>query len=183
MYFVKGLDHIEKYLKFSEKAYSNIEIIQVPHWNLTYILREGVYCNADKHIKLMNISDIDTYVRNKVNCNYSIYGMKQSDSLNRRLMLKGYENEAISCTNKFYPLSKWNNAQVLKYIELKNLPSPICYSKNKKSQGMGFNLDVFLFLRENYPQDIIKILNKFPLSNEILLRHDYAVGNGGNKKD
>ncbi len=55
---------------------------------------------------------------------------------------------------------------------MKKLSKPIEYSKSKKSQGVIFDKDVFLYLQENYPQDLEKIYQKFPLSKRILFEHD-----------
>ena len=99
------------------------------------------------------------------------YGMKQSDGMNRCLMLRGYENEAISNTNKVYPLSKWKKSDVMAYIKAKKLPEPISYNKNK-SQGLTFLPEVFDYLPRHYPQDLEKIYKVFPLSRNILLRYD-----------
>ena len=107
----------------------------------------------------------------KTGISYSFYGMKQSDGMNRCLMLRGYENEAISNTNKVYPLSKWKKSDVMAYIKAKKLPEPISYNKNK-SQGLTFLPEVFDYLRRHYPQDLEKIYKVFPLSRNILLRYD-----------
>ena len=42
MYFVQGLDHIENWIRWVKKRYPKVEFMQVPHWNLTYILRGGM---------------------------------------------------------------------------------------------------------------------------------------------
>jgi len=39
MYFVPGLEHIERWVKWTKAKYPRIE----PHWNLTYILKSGLY--------------------------------------------------------------------------------------------------------------------------------------------
>jgi len=174
MYFVKDLEHINSYLNFTSAKYANVTILQVPHWILTSILKEGLYCIPNPKVRLMDLSAVDENIRIKTGITHSFYGMKQSDGLNRRLMLKTYKQEAInSKTNKVYPLSKWKNKDVLSYIRLNKLPCPISYSSNKASQGLGFNTDVFLYLRNNYPQDLQKILIAFPLSEQILFEHDY----------
>ena len=41
MYFVKGLDHIDNYLRAVKARYANVTILQVPHWTLTRVLRLG----------------------------------------------------------------------------------------------------------------------------------------------
>ena len=137
MYFVKGLDHIDNYLRAVKARYANVTILQVPHWTLTRVLRCGLYCIPNPNVKLLSLKDVDESVRMKTGISYSFYGMKQSDGMNRCLMLRGYENEAISNTNKVYPLSKWKKSDVMAYIKAKKLPEPISYNKNK-SQGLTF---------------------------------------------
>lgn len=171
MYFVKGLDHIDNYLRAVKVRYSNVTILQVPHWTLTRVLRCGLYCIPNPHIKLLSLKDIDESVRMKTGILYSFYGMKQSDGMNRRLMLRGYESEAVSKTSKVYPLSKWRKSDIMAYIKAKKLPEPISYNKNK-SQGLTFSPEIFDYLRRHYPQDLEKIYKVFPLSRNILLRYD-----------
>lgn len=171
MYFVKGLDHIDNYLRAVKARYANVTILQVPHWTLTRVLRCGLYCIPNPNVKLLSLKDVDESVRTKTGISYSFYGMKQSDGMNRCLMLRGYENEAISNTNKVYPLSKWKKSDVMAYIKAKKLPEPISYNKNK-SQGLTFLPEVFDYLRRHYPQDLEKIYKVFPLSRNILLRYD-----------
>lgn len=114
MYFVKGLDHIDNYLRAVKARYANVTILQVPHWTLTRVLRCGLYCIPNPNVKLLSLKDVDESVRMKTGISYSFYGMKQSDGMNRCLMLRGYENEAISNTNKVYPLS--NLPEVFDYL-------------------------------------------------------------------
>lgn len=38
MYFVKNLEHINRWINWTKAKYPKIEFVQVPHWNLTYIL-------------------------------------------------------------------------------------------------------------------------------------------------
>jgi hypothetical protein len=43
----------------------------------------------------------------------------------------------------------------------------------KASNGIGFNLDCFLWMRKYYPQDLERIYKAFPLSRRILEEYDY----------
>jgi len=173
MYFVKNLDHINRFIRFSKAKYPNATFIELPHWNLSWIIREGVYCKSDETVKTLKLSDIVTAAKQKTGIGYCFLGMKQSDSLNRRLMLRGYDIQAINeKSGMVYPLSKWSNNDVVNYIRFKKLPEPIRYSNNKKSQGLGFDIDVFLYLRKHYPNDLAKILKQYPLSESILFEYD-----------
>lgn len=171
MYFVKGLDHIDNYLRAVKARYSNVRIMQVPHWNLSRALRIGFCCVPNPNVKILSLKDVDNAARIKTGISYSFYGMKQADGMQRRIMLRGYENEAISNTNKVYPLSHWKKADVLAYIKARRLPEPIAYTK-EAGNGLWFDAKCFSYLRQHYPQDLEKIYTVFPLSRNILLRHD-----------
>ncbi len=170
MYFVKDLNHINKYLNWAKVKYPKIKIVQVPHWNLTYILRGGVYCVANPKVKVFKVAKVDEAMRIKCGINYTFYGMKKADSMNRRLMLNTYENYT-SDTNKVYPLADWTNKEVLAYMKQRKLPQPVRYSKNA-SGGVGFNIDCYLWLRNNEPNDLDKMLKAFPMSEKILYDFD-----------
>ena|SRR3990172_4651679 len=178
MYFVANLEHQQRFIRFSEKRYPNIRFIQVPHWSLSYVLRSGIFCTP-RNVKLLSLSNINESVRLQTGINFSFFGMKQTDSLNRRLMLKGYEAEAIcQKSGNVYPLTHWRQADVLRYIRQNKLPEPVRYSI-QKSNGLTFNPEVFNWLRENYPSDLLKIYETFPLSRKILIDYDrnYQISN------
>jgi sulfate adenylyltransferase subunit 2 len=176
MYFVKGLEHTDKYIRWAEAKYPNIKVIQIPHWNLTYLLKYGTFCVPNPKVKLMKLSDIDKSIRLQTGIDYSFFGMKKADSMNRRLMLNTYPN-GISNTNKVYPLSDFTNKEIISYISSRKLPSPVRYSKNA-SGGVGFNIECFLYLREHYPGDLQKILTAFPMSEKLLIDYDNRQKHG-----
>lgn len=169
MYFVEGLEHIERYIKWIKAKYPKVEFIQVPHWNLTYILRSGMYCVPNPKIKLLKLADVDLAMRLKFGIEFVFYGMKKADSMNRRLMLNTYQD--YENAGKVYPLADWTQRDVITYMRQKGLPEPVRYS-NKASGGIGFNLDCFLWLRKNYPGDLRRIIKAFPMSERILFEYD-----------
>ena len=99
-------------------------------------------------------------------------------------MLRTYVNEAI-CeeSKKAYPLSKWKKGDVRAYMRLKNLPASINYGAKTNSSGVTFDPVVFDWLRSNYPQDLLKIYESYPLSKQILFEHDYHKENGEESKE
>lgn len=169
MYFVEGLEHIERWVRWTKSKYPKIEFIQVPHWNLTYILRGGMYCMANPKVKLLKLADVVESMRLKYSVHYVFLGMKKDDGMNRRLMLKGYAN--YENNGLCYPLADWSQRDILAYMKQKGLPEPVRYSA-KASGGVGFNLDCFLWLRENFPGDLKKIIKVFPMSERILFEYD-----------
>lgn len=171
MYFVPHLEHIDRWINWCKLRYPNIEFMEVPHWNLSYILRGGLYCVPNPKVKLIKLADVIRAIRLKTGAYYTFLGMKKADGMNRRLMLKGYEESNFTNNGLVYPIANWTQKDVLAYMRQNNLPEPVRYSL-KASSGAGFNLDCFLWLREHYPQDLQKIYRTFPMSERILFEYD-----------
>lgn len=171
MYFVKGLEHVERYIHWAQARYPSIEFVQIPHWNLTHILRNGMCCVPNPKVKLLKLSNVEESMRLKYGIDYVFYGMKKADSMNRRLMLNTYEN--YTHAGKVYPLADWKQKDILAYMRQHKLPEPVRYSK-KASGGVGLNLDCLLWLRKHSPGDLQKILSTFPLAEKILFDYDHA---------
>lgn len=170
MYFVKDLEHINRWINWVKAKYPKIEFVQIPHWNLTYILKGGLYCVPQPKMKLLKLADVVKSMRLKYGIQYAFLGMKMADGMNRRLMLKGYAGNGYENNWLVYPLAEWVQKDVLAYMKQKNLPEPIRYSL-KASSGVGFNLDCMLWLEKNFPQDLQKIYKVFPMSERILWEH------------
>ncbi len=172
MYFVKDLEHINKYIRFSKAKYSNVKFLEVPHWILSQIHRSGMFCVPQK-IRLIKLKDVIEAVKIQTGIQYAFIGEKKADNMNRRIKLRQYELEAISTTNNVYPLSNWRDGDVLNYIQRNKLLKPINYGKKKnRSVGVFFDTDVFVWLREHYPGDLEKILKVYPLSEKLLFDYD-----------
>lgn len=171
MYFVKDLEHINRWIRWAQAKYPKAEFVQVPHWNLTYILRSGLYCVANPKVKTMKLADVVKAMRLKYGIGYCFLGMKKADGMNRRLMLKGYEDSYYENAGLVYPLAEWTQKDILAYMKQHNLPEPIRYSL-KASSGVGFNEDCLLWMRENYPQDLEKIYSVFPMAERVLFEYD-----------
>ena len=172
MYFVKDLGHINGWIRWVKKKYPKVEFMQVPHWNLTYILRGGMYCVPNPKVKLWNLSKTIEALRLKTNCYYVFLGMKKADGMNRNLMLKGYEANEYENNGLVYPLASWTQKDVLAYMKQKRLPQPVRYS-SKAGGGVGFCKETFTWLEKHYPQDLEKIYKVFPMSERILFEQNY----------
>lgn len=181
MYFVKGLHHVDKYLNDAVMRYPNVTLHQIPHWILTYVFQQGLYCNPVPSQKLLKLSHVEQAMRKKLGIDYVVLGMKKADSLNRRLMLKGFDG--VSKNNTIYPLDEWTNKDVIKYIEHNKLPKPINYGSKKASSGITFDVEVFRWLRKHYPEDLQKIYHAFPHSKQILFEYDNKISKVRSESD
>lgn len=181
MYMVPDLIHINKYIYWAEKRYKNAKFIQTPHYAYYNYKKYGFADSEQVNYAQYNLSTIADKIIEQTGIEWSVYGFKQSDSLNRRLMLRGYEDEILNLKNKkIYPLSKWKNKEVLQYIRKRRLIEPLKYGNtgNTRSQGTDItDLSFLLWCRKNEPRDLQKIIAEYPDTERILFEYDYAKQN------
>lgn len=170
MYLVPDLEHVDKYLKWAKSKY-NVELYYYQHWVITHYIRDNYYrIHETNNITLLTLSDIVKAVKTDLKVDWIITGMKQADSLNRRLMLKPLFMSSIEFrTNMVYPLSIWKKNNCMQYIKQNKLPMPISYEINSNSSGFDLNKDVLMYLKHKYPKDLKKVFKVFPLAETLLL--------------
>lgn len=175
MYIVKDLQHINRYMNYINTQYPNVKIIQIPHFGVYSYIKSGYLgCKENPKQKQYNLADLTEMVREKTGIEWAVFGFKQSDSMNRRLMLRTYEDEAINDkSKKVYPLSKYKNKDILHYIQQNNLITPESYGKHQSSGTSIDDLEYLLFLREKFPNDLKKIFAEYPLAERKLYEYDY----------
>ena len=175
MYLVKDLEHIMRYYNYAKAKYPNIEFVQVPHYALFNYIKTG-YMGIKQNTKQRQwtLSDITDKLREKLGVEWACYGFKQSDSLNRRLMLRSYTDgkEAINWkTKKFYPLSTYRNKEIMDFILDHRLKNPEVCGTNKQSSGVDIeDVEYQKYLKELFPEDLEKIYKVFPMARIVMLK-------------
>ena len=176
MYIVKNLEHMDAYYRYAVGKYPGVEFIQVPHYALYSYIKYGFMgCERNPSQRLWTLSDITDRVRERTGVDWACFGFKQSDSLNRRLMLRSYTGENGSqeaiCwkSRKFYPLSTYKNADVREYIRRNHLKEPEAYGGKGQSCGTDItDLNYHRYLLQNYPGDLERIYSVFPMTRIVL---------------
>lgn len=180
MFFIKGLEHIERWKRWVVSKYPNIEFVEIPHWNLTYILRSGLYCTPHPRQKLFRLADVEKAMRLRFGCRWVFLGMKKADGMNRNLMLSRFKDNDYTDNYQAYPLAEFSQKQILSYMKMHNLPEPVQYGLSKAgadakvgkaSNGIGFNSDCLLWLEQNCPEDLERIYKVFPLCERVLFEY------------
>ncbi len=175
MYLVKDLEHIMRYYNYAKAKYPNIEFVQVPHYALFNYIKTG-YMGIKQNTKQRQwtLADITEKLREKLCVEWACYGFKQSDSLNRRLMLRSYTDgkEAINWkTKKFYPLSTYKNKEIMDFILDHRLKNPEVCGTNKQSSGVDIeDVEYQKYLKELFPADLEKIYKVFPMARIVMLK-------------
>lgn len=178
MYVVPNLEHIQRYYVYAKKKYPNIEFIQVPHYGYYSMIRTGFMgIKQNSKQRLWTLSDITEKVRQKTGIEWACFGFKQSDSLNRRLMLRSYKGDgklSISwASKKFYPLSTYKNKDILDYIANNHLKNPETYGGIGQSCGTDITSVAYQeYLKANFPNDLEKIYKVFPQARIILMQKE-----------
>jgi sulfate adenylyltransferase subunit 2 len=167
LYLVKDLESSAVYYRYAKTKYPNIEFIQTPHMAYYSYRKYGLFgLDANSKQRKYTMSDICDKIREHTGIEWAIFGFKQSDSLNRRLMLRSYKDgkEAICwATKKAYPLSTYKNKDVIEYINRKQLKRPESYGSCSQSTGMAIDSDAYLnYLKLNFPDDLQKIVEQYP---------------------
>ncbi|MBV5334192.1 MAG: hypothetical protein JZU49_00110 [Sulfuricurvum sp.] len=174
MYFVEGLEHQNPILLYP-KRYPNTEVIQFPHWMISHYYRHSYYRfhRTEENSPVVNLGDIEEAARIKTGCSWVVNGAKQSDGLNRNLMLGTLKFNSINEKSKrIYPLALWKKAEIIAFMKHHRLSKPVEYTMNK-SNGIDLKVDVLLFLRANFPNDYQKILKHFPFAEKLIFEYDY----------
>nr|DAI57520.1 MAG TPA: phosphoadenosine-phosphosulfate reductase [Caudoviricetes sp.] len=177
MYVVKDLEHITYYMHYINKKYPKARIIQIPHFSVFSYIKTGYLGHRqNEKQRLYNLADLTDNIREKINIEWVVFGFKQSDSMNRRVMLRTYQDEAINEKNKkVYPLSSYKNSDIIEYIKAEKLITPEKYG-NSQSSGTDINdLNYLLFLRNHFPNDLKKVIAEFPLVERKLYEYDYET--------
>ena len=175
MYTVKDMQHINRYIGWAQRRYPNARFIQIPHYSVYSYIKVGFLgCKHNPKQKKYTLQQLTDAVRERLGIEWAFFGFKQSDSLNRRLMLRGYTDEAIcEKTKKCYPLSTYKNADVLRYIEDNNLIKPETYGGEHQSAGCDItDIHYLLYLRERFPLDLRRLFATYPLAERILFDYD-----------
>lgn len=179
MYVVKDLEHIARYINYARSKYANVKFVQIPHFAVFSYKKKGYLgCEQVEVKKMYNLAELTDLIRQQYGIEWVFYGFKQSDSMNRRLMLKTYKEEAINEEQKkCYPLSSYKNSDILAYIDKRGLVKPESYGKAQSSGTNISDINYLLWLRENFPNDLQKVISEYPLTERILFEYDYEQNN------
>lgn len=186
MYMVAGLSFQQTYLRYLEARYPKLggagSILQLPHWSLSTVIRNGVFRHptAKSHTcKVVKISDIDAFVRAHFGIPWICTGEKIVDSLERNAQIKNCDGINHS-RGRIYPLAWWTHAAVQSYLATRGvLPSPeYSITLDHKSFGSLW-MHQIVPIAEHYPDDYRKICAQFPLLDAQVQRYMQMKARGG----
>jgi len=174
MYLVKGLRCVERTLRWCESRYG-VAVEAVPHWTLANAYKYASYMPHRSRTdgwRDTRMRDIEQAVRARLGPWWIAYGHRMCDSIERVGMLS--RNGGLDAAGRrVYPLRVWNEASVMAYLRARKIPPPPRLTILKRSMtGVSFQEDVLIAIRDSYPDDFEKIVEKFPYLPAKLVRYE-----------
>jgi len=102
MYCVPNLSFQERTISYYERLYK-IECVRVPHFELSEMLRYGLYRPPDFEVPVIRCADVYSYIRELTGCYWLAGGERIADSIVRRAMMKR-SGSVDEKRGRFYPL-------------------------------------------------------------------------------
>lgn len=169
LYICPDLSFREKTLQWYEKKYQ-IEIMRLPHMDLSSALRYGFFRNSDYSVPILSMNEIYHYVRLKFGTWWISAGERMDDSLWRRGMIHS-TGTIDEKRGRFFPVATWSKKEILDYIKFHNL----YIGADSKVLGHSFQGPIgyeLQFVKKYYPEDYQKMLNLFPFCEGHLFRYE-----------
>ena len=151
LYFVPGLEIKQRIIDYYEKRWK-VKIHQQPHIR-ALSLKTG---------KKYKMADIERGLRSKFNISYIAQGVRRDDSMARRGMLANLPYGIDERNKKLYPIADFSTKDVMSYIKLNKLPLPIEYSHGLKHDFSVPDINLMIYLKNNFPNDYKKVIKEYP---------------------
>jgi len=169
LYSVPNVSFQEKTLNWYENKYQT-EIIRIPGTNVSEFFHYGSFRNGDPTFPIVSIGDIHHYVRLKYDIWWIACGERMDDSIQRRAMIKN-QSTIYEKGGRFYPVASWKKQEIYDYIKHEKLYLGVDSKKLGHSIRM-LHPDGLKFLKENYPDDLRKLLHIYPFAGASLKREE-----------
>jgi phosphoadenosine phosphosulfate reductase len=169
MYFIPGLECCEIMLRYAEDRWG-VKVLQYPHWLLTRVIRNGIYCKPTKKdfagLPEFTTHDIYKIVMQDTGVRCLVTGAKDSDSMWRRRYFT-----ITKMPELVFPIKAWNKFDVVSYLKRRDIPIP--QSSGAAAGGVDLSTGSLLFLYKNYPRDFARIRECFPFIDAVIYREKW----------
>lgn len=160
LYKVPGLEFEERSLRWAEAKYG-LQIMRLPHFVTSCMLRDGDLGTADSSVAAVTIADIYAHVRKQTGTYWIAAGERIADSLVRRAMIL-HDGTINDKRGRIFPVAYWTKAHVMSYIKQRGL------YLGEWSCLLGhsnfFGPKKLSLIKQHYPADYQRIIAMYPLA-------------------
>ena len=165
LYFVDGLEIIERTLRHYEKKWS-IKIERRP-------CHETLSLDAQidgRKKQAYTYGDTEKIYRKEFSAEWICDGQKKADSLARRGALSHCKDGIDHQYKRIHPVIDWSDKRVEAYCKVNKLPVPVSYSMGLKRSFWIPDANRLLWLKLNFPKDYAKIIRKYPQCGDSIFK-------------
>jgi 3'-phosphoadenosine 5'-phosphosulfate sulfotransferase (PAPS reductase)/FAD synthetase len=184
MYYVPGLEFIERSLEYYENLFG-VHIIRMPHPSIYRMLNNLVFQPPERVAQLeraqlpeVQMDDITDFIKldwKLPQFTWTATGVRAADSPNRRATINKYGPTNIK-RQQCLPIWDWNKDQIIEIMRRHGVKLPMDYKIFGRSFD-GIDLRFLHPIRQHLPHDYAKILEWFPLADLELFRHEMHTKN------
>lgn len=160
MYLVPDMDYSRAICQYAEDRFG-VRVHQTQHWNVTDMLRDGIFCQERPDCPKIKVRDVEEAMRVKTGKYWIGLGYRKQESLERRGMLvKDWPGGIGRKRGGFTPIGEWSTKDVLAYVRRERLA--LHRIGTTISTGVGLDPETMHHFREHWPDDYRRILRVFP---------------------
>lgn len=170
LYIVEGISFQERMIEWCERRYG-VTVRRYPHPLLAEYLKCGIFRSTTRpDIPAYSWGALEKAIMRETQTERMVIGWKQSDSLQRRIVLRQYDMQAIGPNGRICPLSMWGDKHVRAYLQARRLPKPESFGRQGDVTLMARAVAI---LAERHPDDYQRLLRIFPQAGAQLARREF----------
>lgn len=148
-----------------------LPILRTPHWVLAKFIRSGLYCDPsfrNESIPDYGVMDVFALAMSETKTRVVATGEKKADGQRHRLRMQFATHSDI-----IQPLANWKKFDVLAYIKLRNIPTPVDVGGNNVSAGLDLSEKTIFWLYDNSREDYDFVARRFPYIEAVIKRREF----------
>lgn len=175
-YMVPGMDFTASISADATERWG-VRMVEVPHFALSSWLRDGTFCDPLPDTPRLTLKDLEQSVYRSTGAQWSCYGYRKHESLERNAMLtKDYPGGYSVRWRRMAPIADWSRRTTLAFLKYHNMPVPLEMAASGRASGHDIKPAAMYWLRRYWPADYRRLLAVLPYAHAQADRYDPLTG-------